>query len=227
MKKIIYRTTVILLAVNTLSIGESLDELGEIKLIDESEKSALFQRDKIVGCTDYGEQKELSCAKEPKEVILSKLPTSQQLEETNLEDEDARESMKNQLASILAELSQLKKEQRANRATIQQLKDIIKVLSDKKAKSTPSKITMVKRDLKEIIPKKSKTATLIRHKIKEISRNEHSAIIEVQKNESLSTYAQAYYNDNTKYYKIYKANRDKIPESMMIVIGTRLTIPLN
>jgi len=88
---------------------------------------------------------------------------------------------------------------------------------------------VLKERISQITPKKSrsKTVTIIRKPIKEISRTESEVIIEVQNNESLSTYAQAYYNDNTKYYRIYKANRDKIPKSLMIVIGDRLRIPLD
>jgi len=71
------------------------------------------------------------------------------------------------------------------------------------------------------------TTTLIRKKIKEIERFDDRVIIEVQSNESLSTYAQAYYNDNSKYYRIYKANRDKIGKNLQIIVGERLTIPLN
>ncbi len=234
MKKLAYLASIVLLTWGTQAMSDELDELGEIKIVDESAKSELFQREKIVGCTDFAKKKELSCAKEPKEAILNKLPSSKQLEEINLEDEDDRESMKVQLNKILTELTLLKKEQKANRATIEQLKSIIGLLSAKNTKGnhekmTQSKITTIKKDIKKIKPKKSKskTATIIRKKIKEISRTDSEVIIEVQSNESLSTYAQAYYNDNTKYYKIYKANKNIIPKSMTIIIGEKLTIPLD
>lgn len=73
-------------------------------------------------------------------------------------------------------------------------------------------------------PKKYK-ATRIRKPIKEVEVYDDHVVIEVQNNESLSTYAQAYYHDNTKYYRIYKANRDKINKNLQIVIGDRLIIP--
>jgi len=227
MKKITYLVSVGLLTFGTQGMAEGLDELGEIKIVDESAKSELFQREKIVGCTDFMEKKELSCSKAPKDAILSKLPSSQQLEEINLEDEGNKESMKKQLNEILSELNTLKKEQKADKETILKLKGIINLLSTKK--DNHLQMSIVKKEIKKIKPKKSKsrTATLIRKKIKEISRTDTEVVIEVQSNESLSTYAQAYYNDNTKYYKIYKANRNKIPKSMMIVIGERLTIPLD
>ncbi|CAA6806395.1 MAG: Unknown protein [uncultured Sulfurovum sp.] len=228
MKKVVYLTTLALFVLNTKGMANTLEDLGEIKIVDESAKSNLFQREKIVGCTDFVKKKELSCAKEPKDAILSQLPTSQQLERTDLEDDDERRNMKKKLSDILAELNKLKKEQQASLATIEQLQGIISVLSKEKSINSPQQMTMVKKKIKTMVPKKNKshTATLIRKKIKEISRDENSVIVEVQNNESLSTYAQAYYNDNSKYHKIYKANKHIIPESMMIVIGDRLTIPL-
>ena len=90
-------------------------------------------------------------------------------------------------------------------------------------------MTIIKEGIQKIskTQNKSHTATIIRKKIKEISRTEDEVVVEVQQNESLSTYAQAFYGDNTKYYRIYKANNDKISKNMQIIIGQRLTIPLN
>ena len=76
MKRMILLTGVMLLALGTKSMANELDELGEIQIVDESAKSTLFQKGKIVGCTDYGTKKELSCSQKPKDAILSKLPTS-------------------------------------------------------------------------------------------------------------------------------------------------------
>ena len=224
MKKIILTSTLLVLTFGTTSIA---DELGEIKIVDESEKSALFQKGDIVGCTDYGTKKELSCSKKPEDAILSKLPTSQQLSETDLEDEKDSEKIKNKLVDIIEELKQLKQEQKKNLATIKKLRGLVKVLSDKKP--TKTKMATIKKGIQSISSKQSakKGVTRIRKPIKEISRNDNEVVIEVQNNESLSTYAQAFYNDNTKYYKIYKANKDKIPENLQIVIGMHLRIPLH
>jgi len=227
MKKLMQLTSIGMLSLSPYLMAETLGDLGEIKLVDESAKSNLFQREKIVGCTDFIEKKELSCAKEPKDAILSKLPTSQQLEEADLENDAVRKDIKNELSGILAELNKLKKEQQASLATIKRLQSVIDSLSQEKANTSTEKMTMLK-DIKHITPKKKKsyTKTLIRKKIKEISRTDTEVIVEVQSNESLSTYAQAYYNDNRQYHKIYKANKDKLPANMMIVIGDRLTVPL-
>ena len=206
------------------------EEELEIQLIDESEKSALFQKDNIkgtiIGCDDNALKKELACAKKPKDAILSKLPSSKQIEKVNLKDDNEREQIKLQLANILAELNSLKEAQKADRTTIKKLKSVILEL-------TPSKKNVLNSNIQEQIetikPKRSrsKKATLRKQQIKEISRTENAVIIEVQRNESLSTYAEAYYGDNRKYYKIFKANRHILPPSMLLTIGDRLTIPLD
>lgn len=233
MKKIAYVTALVLFTLGAKAAENGLDELGDIKLVDESSSSTLYQhgniKGTIVGCHDSALKEELACSKKPKDAILSKLPTSQQLEEVNLEDDSEREEIKEQLASILDELNYLKKAQQADRDTIKQLKAVIADLSSNEQVSKPviSK-NVIQEKIQKITPKKSqsKVPTLIKQKIKEISRTEDAVVIEVQNNESLSTYAQAYYGDNRKYYKIFEANKDILPESMILIIGEKLTIPL-
>ena len=223
MKKIIASTTLLLLALGGKSIA---DEELEIKLVDESDKSALFQKGKIMGCTDFSLKKEESCAKKPQDVILDKLPSSSQISEEDVEDETKNKKIQEQLLDIIEELKQLKQEQKENRKTIEELRKLVKVLSTKKGHK---KVAILKKGIKKIQKKKSpkREATLIRKPIKEISRTDTEVIVEVQNNESLSTYAQAYYGNNRLYYRIYKANKDKIPSSLQITIGTHLRIPLN
>ena len=229
MRNILVHSTLLCLLLNSNAIAEDI----EIRLIDESEKSALYQKGNIegtiVGCSENTEKKELSCSKAPKDAILSQLPSSKQLEEVDLEDDNERNKIKEQLATILTELNNLKEAQKADRATIKELKSIIATLKKKQPMPQLKSKQVLKERIKQITPQKSrsKTVTIIKKPIKEISRTENEVIIEVQNNESLSTYAQAYYNDNTKYYRIYKANRDKIPKSLMIIIGDRLRIPLD
>ena len=241
MNRVVYITSVTLLTFVTQGIANSLDDFGDIKLIDESSKSALFQNGDIegtvVGCNDNAFKKELTCAKKPKDAILSKLPSSQQIEETNLEDDNERIQIKMQLANILSELNNLKKAQKADRNTIKELKSVISDLSPKqqiampqiKSEQLQTVKKVIKRKIQKITPKrsKSKSPTLIRKQIKEISRTANSVLIEVQKNESLSTYAEAYYGDNRKYYRIFHANKHILPASMILTIGDRLTIPLD
>jgi len=210
-----------------LSTNLIADELGEITIVDESQKSALFQKGDIVGCDDSSE-KELTCAKEPKAAILSKLPNSQQLTEENLEDENKKEEIAQQLKNILEELSKLKQEQKADRETIKELKGLITVLSDKKSVKTKKEAIVVKETIQKISKKATPNhkALKIKKEIKELSRTDTEVIVEVQNNESLSTYAQYYYGNKNKYYKIYKANRDKVGSNLQIMIGQQLSIPL-
>ena len=224
MKKIIASTTLLLFALGGNSFAD--DDL-EIKIVDESHKSALFQKpDEIMGCTDFSLKKEESCAKKPQDVILDKLPSSSQISEEDVEDETKNKKIQEQLLDIIEELKQLKQEQKENRKTIEELRKLVKVLSTKKGHK---KVAILKKGIKKIQKKKSpkREATLIRKPIKEISRTDTEVIVEVQNNESLSTYAQAYYGNNRLYYRIYKANKDKIPSSLQITIGTHLRIPLN
>jgi hypothetical protein len=214
----------------TLTLGNTLvaEELDEIKLVDHSSDSPLYRKAPIIGCSDHAKKKEESCSKKPEEIILSKLPTSQQLDdEKESPKEESVETIKDQLSNILGELSRLKREQQADRNTIRELRKLINILSNKNDNNIKNKITLVQKGIKKITPKKrTSTITRIKKPIKEISRDETHAVIEVQSNESLSTYAQYYYNDNTKYYRIYKANRDKINKDLQIIIGDQLIIPL-
>ena len=224
MKRMTVLAGIALVVLNSTGMA---DELDDLKLVDESDKSALFQKGPIVGCSDHAKKKELSCAKKADEAILTKLPTSQQIETKDLDKKSDNNEIKTQLTSILEDLSQLKKEQKADRETIKELKSLITILSDKKSKSVEKK-SFIQEGIKKIAKKQAKprTATLIRQPIKEIEKNDDYVIIEVQNNESLSTYAQAYYNDNKQYYRIYKANKDKIGKDLQVIIGDQLKIPL-
>ena len=224
MNNLILSTGVILLLTNPLLS----DELEPLIIIDESSNSTITDQKSIVGCTEESHKKEDSCSKKAEEIILNKLPTSQQMSEIDEESNSDIEKIKKQLSTILEELSELKKSQKADRETIKELKEIIAVLSTEKKVTPKKKITLVKKKINRLATKNERryTDTRIRKPIKEISRSDSEVIIEVQNNESLSTYAQYYFNDNRQYYKIYKANRDKINESLQITVGDHLKIPL-
>ena len=224
MKKIIASTTLLLFTLGGNCFAD--DEL-DIKIVDESDKSALFQKDeKIMGCTDFSLKKEESCAKKPKDVILDKLPSSSQISEEDVEDKEKSKDIKEQLLEVAKELEQLKQEQKENRETIKELKSLVKILTEEKGRK---KVAILKKGIKNIEKRKSpkSSATRIKKPIKEISRTDTEVIVEVQNNESLSTYAQAYYGNNRLYYRIYKANKDKIPPNLQITIGSHLRIPLD
>ena len=225
MKRIILITGVTLLFNNQIMA----DILDDLKIVEVSTSESLLKQTTIIGCTDNEDKKEESCSKEKKEIILSKLPTSTQVTEAKLEKVEENQKIQEQLSKILNELSQLKEAQKADRETITELKGIISILSSKKKEEdTKAKVSKIQKSLEKIHRKKEKSYsdTRIRKPIKEISRSDSEVIIEVQRNESLSTYAQYYYNDNTRYYQIYQANKDKINKDLQITIGDLLIIPL-
>jgi len=225
MNRVILVTGLTLLLSSSFSMANELDE---IHIVDETSKSSLHNTGPILVCKDNTSKKEESCSKEAEDLILQGLPTSQQIEEIDIEDNKEKSAIKEQLTDILNELTKLKKAQKADRDTIAELKKVIKVLSAKKVTNPKRELHVIKESIKKITAKKDKvyTKTRIRQPIKEISRDSQKVIIEVQSNESLSTYAQYYYNDNTQYYRIYKANQDKMNKNFQITIGSQLTIPL-
>jgi len=221
------RSTIFIVGVSfflTNLMAEGLDMEIEI---DESTNSSLLKQTKIIGCTDHTKRKENSCSKKAEDLILEKLPTSQQITEKAVESEESKEEIKDQLSSILSQLNQLKQAQKANQQTIDELRKIISVLSTKQVKNTKKSITSIQKSIQKIRKPHPSNArkTRIRHEIKEVSQNDVGVVIEVQNNESLSMYAQYYYNDNRKYYKIYKANRDKIKSDLQIIVGDHIVIP--
>jgi len=61
----------------------------------------------------------LTCAKEPDEIILSRLPTSKELDRTDFSAKDDIEKIKAQLKSVIEELSKLKKEREEDKRIIE------------------------------------------------------------------------------------------------------------
>ncbi len=226
MKKIISIAGAILLSLGTSCIAVGADDLDTIKLIDDSGKSKLKQGH-IVGCNDHVNKKELTCSKEPEEIILSKLPTSSQIDDTDFDTEKDMEKIKNQLSTVMKELEKLKKAREQDKKIIEKLSSLIEVISKKKP-SIEKKIT-VKTGIENIVKKNitKRKSKYIPKKIKVLETYDDHVVIEVQRGESLSSYAEAYYNDKNKYYRIYKANRDRISSNLEVIIGDRLIIPLD
>jgi len=169
--KVLSRKSIIILVLTfgTMSVAD------EIKLIDESGKSDLVQKD-IVGC-DEGE-------------IVAK------------QNRDLDE-IKKQLAFILKKLSQLENK------------------TDSKEKSKD--ISNIKNCLSQLTEeKKTKERVKKRKRVKK----DHTVVV-VESGDRLSDYAKKYYGDKRKYYKIYRANRDKIAEDMKLTIGDIIIIPLS
>ncbi len=61
----------------------------------------------------------MTCAKEPDEIILSRLPTSKELDRTDFSAKDDIEKIKAQLKSVIEELSKLKKEREEDKRIIE------------------------------------------------------------------------------------------------------------
>jgi len=225
MKKIISITGVILLSFGTSCIAIGADDFDTIKLIDDSSKSTLKQGH-IVGCNDHVNKKELTCSKEPEEIILSKLPTSSQIDETEFNTDRDMAKIKTQLSTVMKELEKLKKDREQDKKIIEKLSGLIEVISKKKSSS--EKRLTVKKGIENIVKRNitKRKSKYIPRKIKVLESYDDHVVIEVQQGESLSSYAEAYYNDKNKYYRIYKANRDKISSNLEVIIGDRLTIPL-
>ena len=216
MKKSLLIISLALFSFGTNAIAEEF----EIKLVDESGNSELTQS-AIEGCDDE-KKKEHTCSKEPEEVILGKLPTSVQFT-----DHDEVAKLENKLRAVLAELSALKKEKKQNLKTIARLNSMIETLSSKQSDNRKQEI--IETGIQEIVveTKERRKRLPIAKEIKVIEEYADHVIVEVQNGESLSKYAKKYYGDNNKYYRIYKANRDKIPANLEIIIGSHLTIPLD
>ncbi len=85
---------------------------------------------------------------------------------------------------------------------IEKLSKLIEVISEKSNKEQKEQI--VKKNIEKIVKRKlvKKRSRYIPRRIKEIARYDDYVVIEVQKGESLSSYAQYYYNDQNKYYRM-------------------------
>jgi len=113
-----------------------------------------------------------------------------------------------------------------------QLSDILKQLAElKKEKDSyvkNTKFTTIQKSISKLtIPKDTNKIQSYskRKEIKVLEIEKDFVIVEVQSGESLSKYAQKYYGDSRKYYRIYKANQDKIAKNLQIYIGDKLIVP--
>jgi len=172
------------------------DQIDNIVLVDET-KNSLMKQEKIIGCDNSLKIDELKCSKE-------RTPEDR--------DKDIDE-IKAQLSSILQQLAELKKEKDSR-------------VRDTKFATIQKSITTL--TIPKVVTQKDTNKTQSYSKPKEIKVLEihkEFVVIEVQRGESLSKYAQEYYGDNRKYYKIYKANQDKITKNLQIYIGDKLIVP--
>jgi len=189
-------TLLLVISSSNIMADDLQDQIDNIVLVDET-KNSLMKQEKIIGCDDSLKIDELKCSKE-------RTPEDR--------DKDIDE-IKAQLSSILKQLAELKKEKNSH------------------AKDT--KFAIIQKSISTLtIPKgvtqkdTNKTQSYSKPKeIKVLETQKDFVIVEVQRGESLSKYAQKYYGDSRKYYKIYKANQDKIAKNLQIYIGDKLIVP--
>ncbi len=226
MIRIISIAGAILLYFGVTSVAMASDDL-DIKLVVDKPNETLLKQTKIIGCNDHAKKKEMSCAKEPEEIILSKLPTSSQLDNTDFNTDRDIENLKKQLKEVMEELAKLKKDREHDKKIIEKLSSLIEVIS--KEKSVQKKKMTVKKGIANIVKKniKKRRVKYIPKKIKILEQYDDHLVIEVQAGESLSSYAEAFYNNRNLYYRIYKANKDKINKNLDVMIGDHLIIPLD
>ncbi len=216
----------ILLYLGVTSVTMASDDL-DIKLVVDKPNNTLLKQTKIIGCNDHAKKKEMSCSKEPEEIILSKLPTSSQLDNTDFNTDKDIENLKKKLNKVMQELAKLKKDREHDKQIIEKLSHLVEIIS--KEKSIQEKKLTLKRGIENIVKKniKKRRTKYIPKKIKILEKYDDHVVIEVQSGESLSSYAEAFYNNRNLYYRIYKANKNRINKNLDVMIGDHLIIPLD
>lgn len=184
------------------------DQLDSIILIDDrapEEKNASTKA--VIGCNNDLKIKELSCAKErpTQEKNGTKLTTTPAKVETYPSQEEELKAIKSQLNAIMAKLSELTANSTQSVAEVEKQIQTISAIQ------------------KEI--NKEGNTTKLPKKIKIIESKSDHDIIEVQSGESLSKYAQKYYNNPRNYANISRANPDKIDATLQVYVGDHLIIP--
>jgi len=127
----------------------------------------------------------------------------------------------------------------SNNANIVQ-KDIVGCEENSTPKQQKKDIAEIKSQLTDILKKLSameqETDANIRNKqisnIKDCitkldKKTKKYIIVKVKSGDRLSDYAKKYYGSKRKYYRIYRANRDKIKRDLQLRVGDRIIIPLS
>ena len=80
-------------------------------------------------------------------------------------------------------------------------------------------------ELKTKEPKSYDTIFSVAHQGIRIVNNNHRITHKIRANDSLYKLAKKYYNDGTKWKKIYQANRNIMPDPHSLKIGQEILIP--
>ncbi|SFV67082.1 hypothetical protein MNB_SV-12-1497 [hydrothermal vent metagenome] len=203
LKKLFFNI-VLILGSNIVMADSMQKEIDSIILIDESNQSNIKQQ-AIIGCDNTLKIDEVKCSKkrntDDSPIKIENLPKSDKLD--NSRDEEM-EKIKNKLNDIIKQLAELQTVKENNRELREQLK----------------KITLIQK-----LVNQDKNSRNRAKEIKVLQVYSDHVIVKVQEGESLSKYAQKYYNDSSKYQAIYRANPDKIDKTLQIYIGDELIIP--
>jgi hypothetical protein len=153
--------------------------------------------------------------------------TSMAEESIKLVDESGKSDLVQKEIVGCDENSKIEKQNRDLNEIKEQLAFILKKLSElEKRKDTEQKskdISNIKNCLSQLTKEKNKKE---RQNSTQKPQKDH-IVVTVKKGDRLSDYAQKYYGDKRKYYRIYRANRDKIAEDLQLIVGDRIIIPLS
>ena len=108
----------------------------------------------------------------------------------------------------------------------EQTKDIVHIKHQ--LSSILKKLSKIEREKNGIL--KSRKIRKIRKSKKRVSRHRKKGkyiIVKVKKGDRLADYAKKYYGNSKLYYKIYRANRDKIGDDLRLKVGDRIIIPID
>jgi len=105
------------------------------------------------------------------------------------------------------------------------LKRLAELDNKKNTKQKSRDISNIKNCLSKLT-KEKKTKERMEAKRDRKRKKDHTVVV-VEKGDRLSDYAQKYYGDKKKYFRIYRANRDKIAEDLKLIIGDIIIIPLS
>ena len=117
--------------------------------------------------------------------------------------------VKKRLETLIADVTDSKKD------LIQIGNNLKNLVKDAQERDTPSVKKFAKAMIEDVSSKK----------ISIVKENKDFFIIKVQKGENLSLLAKRYYNDASKYKRIYEANKDKMNSKYEIYPDSELLIP--
>ena len=199
---------ILLASSHTVAI-ELQDQLDSVILIDERNTSTNnTKKHAVLGCSNTIKIDELKCSKERETTApkFKELPQNKKFDKPDSNRDNDIKEIKSQLNDILKQLAALTKDKNSTHT-----EEVTKQLKN---------IAAIQKQIGQ-----DKNITTLPKKIKVLKVNSDHDVIEVQSGESLSKYAQKYYKNSRKYQPIYRANPNKISETLEIFVGDKLIVP--